>query len=206
MQRQSCCTFWGTMEENVENVGFIHIKLQKHCLILTIIVLVLVSANFWANNFVNHQAIFYKLPPSPQSYMLFYESSLCSSPNIPLKPPPHNNIRCPQKPIVTVKMLGRLGNQMYEYISVWAIAKTTGREPYVPSCMIRELGEIFRNLPVPALSYRAYSPIKKYPVSVTRRRCTIPMRASCYRNMLSCPYNLHIYLVKFDRYFSSRNI
>jgi galactoside 2-L-fucosyltransferase 1/2 len=56
---------------------------------------------------------------------------------------------------------------MYEYISVWAIAKTTGREPYIPSCMTQELGKIFRNLPVPALSYLAYCPVKKYPVSVT---------------------------------------
>jgi galactoside 2-L-fucosyltransferase 1/2 len=33
--------------------------------------------------------------------------------------------------------------------------------------MIQELGKIFRNLPVPALSYLAYCPVKKYPVSVT---------------------------------------
>jgi galactoside 2-L-fucosyltransferase 1/2 len=56
---------------------------------------------------------------------------------------------------------------MYEYISVCAIAKMTGRETYVPSCMIQELGMIFRKLPVPVLSYLAYCPVKKYPVSVT---------------------------------------
>jgi hypothetical protein len=55
---------------------------------------------------------------------------------------------------------------MYEYISVWAIAKLTGRETYVPSCMIQELGKIYRKIPGPALSYPAYCPVKKYPVSV----------------------------------------
>jgi galactoside 2-L-fucosyltransferase 1/2 len=103
----------------------------------------LMSANFWPNYFGKTQAIIYKLSPSPQNYMLLYESSLCSSPNTPINPTPHNNIHCPQKRTVTVNRLGRLGNQMYEYISVWAMAKTTGREPYIPSCMIQELGKIF---------------------------------------------------------------
>jgi galactoside 2-L-fucosyltransferase 1/2 len=125
------------------------------------------SVNIWLNDFANHQAIIYTSSPSFQSYMLFYDLRLCSSPNLTVKPPPHNNIRCPKKPIVTVQQLGRLGNQMYEYISVWAIAKTTGREPYVPSCMIQELGKIFRNLPIPPLSHLAYCRVEKYPVSVT---------------------------------------
>jgi galactoside 2-L-fucosyltransferase 1/2 len=66
--------------------------------------------------------------------------------------------------------MGRLGNQMYEYISVWALAKTTGREPYVPSCLITELEKIFRNLPVPPLSYLAYCPVQEYPVEVTKEQ------------------------------------
>ena len=98
--------------------------------------------------------------------MLGYESRLCSSPNIPKKPPPNNNIRCPQEPIVTVQQLGRLGNQMYEYISVWAIAKKTGHEPYIPSCMIQELGKIFQNLTIPPLSYLTHCTIEKYPIQV----------------------------------------
>jgi galactoside 2-L-fucosyltransferase 1/2 len=55
---------------------------------------------------------------------------------------------------------------MYEYISVWAIAKKTGREPYVPSCLIEELGKIFQNLTVPPLSHLAYCTIEKYPIQV----------------------------------------
>jgi galactoside 2-L-fucosyltransferase 1/2 len=55
---------------------------------------------------------------------------------------------------------------MYEYISVWAIAKKTGHEPYVPSCMIQELGKIFQNLTLPPISYIAYCTIQKYPVRV----------------------------------------
>jgi galactoside 2-L-fucosyltransferase 1/2 len=120
----------------------------------------------WTQGFKNQQVIINMLSPHPDNQTLDYESSLCSSPNVPLKPPPHNKIHCPQKPIVTVKQLGRLGNQMYEYISVWAIAKKTGREPYVPSCMIREMGKIFQNLTVPPLSYLADCNIEKYPTYV----------------------------------------
>jgi galactoside 2-L-fucosyltransferase 1/2 len=126
----------------------------------------IISGIYWTEGFENQQVIFNILSPHTHNQMLEYESSLCSSPNIPIKPPPHNNVRCPQKPIVTVKQLGRLGNQMYEYISVWAVAKKTGHEPYVPSCMIHELGKIFQNFTVPPLSYLAYCTIEKYPTQV----------------------------------------
>jgi galactoside 2-L-fucosyltransferase 1/2 len=56
---------------------------------------------------------------------------------------------------------------MYEYISVWAAAKKTGREAYVPSCIIRVLDQVFRNLTVPPLSYLACCPVQKRPVPVT---------------------------------------
>ena len=125
------------------------------------------ALSYWTQDFDNQQAILRTLSPSPQNEMLVIESIMCSSPNIPIKPPPNNNIRCPQKPIVTVKQLGQLGNQIYEYISVWAIAKKTGREPYVPSCMIQELGKMFRNLPVPPLSYLAYCPLPEHLVAAT---------------------------------------
>jgi len=55
---------------------------------------------------------------------------------------------------------------MYEYISVWAMAKKTGHEPYVPSCLIHELGKIFQNLTVPPLSYLTFCTIQKYPIQV----------------------------------------
>jgi galactoside 2-L-fucosyltransferase 1/2 len=126
----------------------------------------IISGIYWTEGFENQQVITDMILPHPHNETLKYESSLCSSPNIHIKPPPHKNIRCPQKPIVTVKKLGRLGNQMYEYISVWAIAKKTGHEPYVPSCLIQELGRIFQNLTVPPLSYLAYCTIEKYPIQV----------------------------------------
>ena len=75
---------------------------------------------YWTVGFEKQQVIIYTrmLPPHPHNQMLGYESSLCSSPNIPIKPPPFNNVRFPQKPIVIVKQLGPLGKQMWEYISV----------------------------------------------------------------------------------------
>jgi len=142
---------------------------KKMTLFLTLLIFVLVliiSGIYWTGSFENQQVIMYMFPPHPYSETLKYESSLCSSPNIHIKPPPHNNIRCPQKPIVTVNEIGRLGNQMYEYSSLWAIARKTGREPYVPSCLLQKLGKIFQNLTVPPLSYIAFCTIEQYPVQV----------------------------------------
>lgn len=39
---------------------------------------------------------------------------------------------CPRDGIVTVYQGGRLGNQMFEYAGVWAVARRTGLDPYVP--------------------------------------------------------------------------
>ncbi|GFG32820.1 hypothetical protein Cfor_07351 [Coptotermes formosanus] len=143
-------------------------KKRKLCIIsLALIIVVFVSAKFWTEDFDKEQVNIYTSSPYPQNQILDYESSLCSSRNIPIKPPAGSNIRCPRKPIVTVRQLGRLGNQMWEYVSVWAIAKKTGREPYVPSCLIQKLGKIFRNLTVPPISYLAYCPVVEYPVAVT---------------------------------------
>ncbi|KAJ8959525.1 hypothetical protein NQ314_006262 [Rhamnusium bicolor] len=81
-----------------------------------------------------------------RTYMDF-EQSLCT-----------NNIkkrriwrlgRCPQYGIVTVMQGGRLGNQMWEYASVWALARRTGLEPYVPRCIRIKLDQIFEQLSVP---------------------------------------------------------
>ena len=53
--------------------------------------------------------------------------------------------RCPDKPVVTAPQSGRLGNQLWEYASVWAAAKYTNREPFVPVCLINRLKTIFKN-------------------------------------------------------------
>lgn len=79
---------------------------------------------------------------------------------------PTNNRKCPQKPIVTVRQIGRLGNQMWEYASVWLVSKSTGREPFVPICIKHELEEVFNNITLPSLSEIAHCDIKN-PISVT---------------------------------------
>ena len=108
-----------------------------------LLMLVLITAlSYWTQDCDTQQAIPRTLSPNPQNEMLVIESIMCSSANIPIKPPPHNNIRCPQKTIVTVKQSCRLGNQMYEYTSVWSISKIKRPEAYIPSCLFRELGEI----------------------------------------------------------------
>ena len=128
------------------------------------------AVSYWTREFDTQQAISPTLSPYPRNEVLVFESSMCSSSKTPIKPPPNDNIRCPQKPIVTARQKGRLGNQIFEYISVWVLAKATGREPYVPSCMITELEKTFRNLPVPPLSYLAYCPVQEYPVEVTKEQ------------------------------------
>jgi galactoside 2-L-fucosyltransferase 1/2 len=141
-------------------------KIKMFLTLMIILLVFIISEIYWTEGFENHQVIIPMLLPHPHNQTLEYESSLCSSPNIPITPPPHYNIHSPQKTIVTVLQLGRLGNLMYEYISVWAIAKTTGHEPYVPSCMIQELGNIFENITVPPLSSLAYCTTEKYPIQV----------------------------------------
>ncbi|XP_046384658.1 galactoside alpha-(1,2)-fucosyltransferase 2-like [Ischnura elegans] len=61
-------------------------------------------------------------------------------------------LRCPQEGIVTVAQGGRLGNQMWEYASVWAVARSTGLEPYVPRCLRRALDQVFTHLSIPTLT------------------------------------------------------
>lgn len=83
-----------------------------------------------------------------------YEQSLCSSHFIPMRP--QFRRKCPKDGIVTVSQGGRLGNQMWEYASVWAVARRTGLEPFVPGCLLRGLEKVFVDLTVPNLGYVAH--------------------------------------------------
>lgn len=86
-----------------------------------------------------------------------YEQSLCSANFKPLRP--QTRRKCPRDGIVTVNQGGRLGNQMWEYASVWAVARRTGLEAFVPGCLLRALEEVFVDLTVPNLGYIAHCPI-----------------------------------------------
>ncbi|XP_050294031.1 galactoside 2-alpha-L-fucosyltransferase SEC1-like [Anthonomus grandis grandis] len=68
--------------------------------------------------------------------------------------------RCPQDGIVTIMQGGRLGNQMWEYASVWAVARRTGLDPYMPRCVKLKLDQIFEQLTVPAFEEIAHCPIE----------------------------------------------
>jgi galactoside 2-L-fucosyltransferase 1/2 len=100
----------------------------------------------------------------PTNKMLAYERSLCSSSMKCIESSSCHRIQCPEQPIVTVRQLGRLGNQMWEYISVWAVAKVTGHEPYIPGCLLQSLEEVFQNLTIPPLSCVADCTLETYPV------------------------------------------
>ncbi|XP_017772297.1 PREDICTED: galactoside 2-alpha-L-fucosyltransferase 2-like isoform X2 [Nicrophorus vespilloides] len=72
-------------------------------------------------------------------------------------------LRCPRYGIVTIMQGGRLGNQMWEYASVWALARRTGLEPYVPRCIHVKLEQIFEQLSVPN-----YEEIGDCPIDLAR--------------------------------------
>ncbi|XP_014214512.1 galactoside 2-alpha-L-fucosyltransferase 2-like [Copidosoma floridanum] len=59
---------------------------------------------------------------------------------------------CPKYGIISAVQGGRLGNQIWEYASVWAIARRTGLEPYMPRCILKTLEEYFEHLSIPSLS------------------------------------------------------
>jgi hypothetical protein len=46
---------------------------------------------------------------------------------------------------------GRLGNQIWEYLSAWAIARHYGVWPVVPNASLFELNQVFEDLSVPSL-------------------------------------------------------
>lgn len=87
-----------------------------------------------------------------------YEQGLCTFNLRPLRSRWRRH--CPKDGIVTVAQGGRLGNQMWEYASVWAVARRTGLEPYVPRCLRRVLDEVFADLSVPGMGYIAHCPVQ----------------------------------------------
>ena len=89
-----------------------------------------------------------------------FEQSLCTTNLKPVKVPLFWKHHCPKDGIVTVAQGGRLGNQMWEYASTWAVARRTGLEPYVPRCIRKVLDEVFEDLSIPPLGYVSHCPAK----------------------------------------------
>ncbi|KAB0804385.1 hypothetical protein PPYR_01355 [Photinus pyralis] len=102
----------------------------------------------------------YTVTPSSSSLKFFidFEKSLCSSSS--LKPKKSwTKQQCPKYGVVTTMQGGRLGNQMWEYASVWAVARRTGLEPYIPRCIRIKLDQVFDSLSVPTFEEIAHCPI-----------------------------------------------
>lgn len=78
--------------------------------------------------------------PAPSRTIGDFEQSLCSA-NLRRRRVWQRK-RCPQDGVVTVMQGGRLGNQLWEYASVWALARRTGLEPYVPRCIKHRLDQV----------------------------------------------------------------
>ncbi|XP_019767909.2 galactoside alpha-(1,2)-fucosyltransferase 2 [Dendroctonus ponderosae] len=93
---------------------------------------------------------------------------------------------CPTKGIVTIVPVGRTGNQMWEYSSIWSIAKNTGLQPYLPLCLKLKLEEVFEKMPFPSLEAIADCPFNpnsavdsSAKLSKTKQNIIIP-RAKFY--------------------------
>ncbi|KAF5299475.1 hypothetical protein FQR65_LT01056 [Abscondita terminalis] len=87
-----------------------------------------------------------------------FEKSLCSSNYIKSKKT-WSRQQCPKYGVVTTMQGGRLGNQMWEYASVWAVARRTGLEPYIPRCIRIKLDQVFDSLSVPTFEEIAHCPV-----------------------------------------------
>lgn len=92
-------------------------------------------------------------PPIRHTKISAYEQALCRTTLKNIKIPPEWRNPCPKYGIVSVAQGGRLGNQIWEYASVWATARRTGLEPFMPRCILKTLQEHFENLSIPPLSY-----------------------------------------------------
>lgn len=95
---------------------------------------------------------------NPSRTFMDLEQSLCTT-NIK-----HKKLwkrgHCPQYGIVTIMQGGRLGNQMWEYASVWAMARRTGLEPYIPRCIRLQLDRVFDSLSVPTFEEIGHCPVE----------------------------------------------
>ncbi|XP_077294470.1 galactoside 2-alpha-L-fucosyltransferase SEC1-like [Arctopsyche grandis] len=133
------------------------------------LVLAIILASFVI--YVVHVFIFPLYDASPKSNdeyrgLLSLEKTLCKSNLKPMKVPQAWRGHCPRDGIVTVAQGGRLGNQIWEYASVWALARRTGLEAYVPRCISKSLGDAFEKLSIPPLAYVGHCPApREQPVS-----------------------------------------
>ncbi|XP_018316424.1 galactoside 2-alpha-L-fucosyltransferase 3 [Mycetomoellerius zeteki] len=125
---------------------------QQHVLASAIVLAVLVV-------FCIHVFLFpmyTSTPPARHMKVSAYEQALCRTNlknNVRIPASELRNNPCPKYGIVSAMQGGRLGNQIWEYASVWATARRTGLEPFMPRCILKTLEEHFENLSIPPLSY-----------------------------------------------------
>ncbi|XP_044004548.1 galactoside alpha-(1,2)-fucosyltransferase 2-like isoform X2 [Aphidius gifuensis] len=100
--------------------------------------------------------------PNHHTKISSYEQVLCRGGSLNKKKYIINNNKfvpiewinsCPKYGIVSATQGGRLGNQIFQYASVWATARKTGLDPFLPRCILKTLEEHFDNLSIPPLSY-----------------------------------------------------
>lgn len=92
-------------------------------------------------------------PTARRTKISVYEQALCRTNLKSVRVPAEWRNPCPKYGIVSAVQGGRLGNQIWEYASVWATARRTGLEPFMPRCILKTLEEHFENLSIPPLSY-----------------------------------------------------
>ncbi|KAK0088245.1 hypothetical protein PV325_012659 [Microctonus aethiopoides] len=123
---------------------------QQHVLAIAIVLALIVVCGIHVFLF----PMYTSSPPARHTKIIAYEQALCRSSfkTIKITPAEWRN-SCPKYGIVSAAQGGRLGNQIWEYASVWATARRTGLEPFMPRCILKTLEEHFVNLSIPSLSY-----------------------------------------------------
>ncbi|CAG9768176.1 unnamed protein product [Ceutorhynchus assimilis] len=99
----------------------------------------------------------YRAAPPQRTYADF-EQSLCKN-DIQTRNL-WNRKQCPDQGIITVMEGGRLGNQMWAYVTVWAYARTGKLKPYLPKCVKDQMALMFDQLTIPDFEGISHCPVK----------------------------------------------
>ena len=145
------------------------IHAQQHVLVTAIILAIILISSI-------HIFLLPKYTSNPVAKpmkLASYEQELCEdASSLSVRLLHKDQISCPKHGIVSAVQSGRLGNQIWDYLSIWAVARyddsiyesfkninisifcfrKTKLEPFVPTCVLRTLQEYFENLSLLPLS------------------------------------------------------
>ncbi|OCT73165.1 galactoside alpha-(1,2)-fucosyltransferase 2 [Xenopus laevis] len=135
---------------------------KRMMLFLTVTILSLVV--FLALYKLQFQIQFLSFSPEfPLPFMCLDKSNRAKKEGLSASSDTEQDSKCVEEGIWTIKPDGRLGNQMGEYATLYALAKANGYQPYILTEMHDNLASIFKiTLPVLHSHVASYVPFKEY--------------------------------------------